>query len=124
MRFKAILAEEARKRYPLSILLMVVGVLAIPFTYLFVRFGLELTGTLWTLLSIGLGVLVGCAMIGLGSLVEDIHDISMHTVGFDLEVGDTDAEAFDEAEEAEGEAPAEEAPEEKAPEEEAPTAAE
>ena len=31
MRFKAILAEEARKRYPLSILLMVVGVLIIPF---------------------------------------------------------------------------------------------
>lgn len=88
MRFKAILAEEARKRYPLSILLMVVGVLAVPFTWVFMRFGLELTGTKWTLLSIGLGVLVGCAMIGLGSLVEDIHDISMHTVGFDLETGE------------------------------------
>ena len=42
MRFKAILAEEARKRYPLSILLIVVGLLAIPFPYLFIRFGLEL----------------------------------------------------------------------------------
>ena len=116
MRFKAILAEEARKRYPLSILLMVLGVLAIPFTWLFIRFGLELTGTTWTLLSIGLGVLVGCTMIGLGSLVEDIHDISMHTVGFDLEMGDIEIEPYD------GEDEAEEAPEDAAPEE-APEAA-
>ena len=65
MRFKAILAEEARKRYPLSILLMVVGVLIIPFSYLFVRFGLELTSGWWTVLGIGVGVIVGCAMIGL-----------------------------------------------------------
>ena len=42
MRFKAILAEEARKRYPLSILLIVVGLLAIPFPYLFIHFDLEL----------------------------------------------------------------------------------
>ena len=118
MRFKAILAEEARKRYPLSILLMVVGVLAIPFTWLFMRYGLELTGTMWTLLSLGIGVIVGCAMIGLGSLVEDIHDISMHTVGFDLEMGeieivqDEEAEAPEEAgdaPEADDEAPVEEA---------------
>ena len=92
MRFKAILAEAARKRYPLSILLMVVGVLAIPFTYLFVHFGLELTSLWWTVLSIGLGVVIGCAMIGLGSLVEDIHDISMHTAGYDLEMGDVEIE--------------------------------
>ena len=112
MRFKAILAEEARKRYPLSILLMVVGVLAIPFTWLFMRYGLELTGTMWTLLSLGIGVIVGCAMIGLGSLVEDIHDISMHTVGFDLEMGEIEFVPDDEEEAPEGaeEAQAEEAP--------------
>ena len=100
MRFKAILAEAARKRYPLSILLMVVGVLAIPFTYLFVHFGLELTSLWWTVLSIGLGVIVGCAVIGLGSIVEDVHDISMHTMGYDLELGDVEIEAYDEDEEA------------------------
>ncbi len=96
MRFKAILAEEARKRYPLSILLMVIGVLAIPFPYLFVHFGLELTTVWWTVLSIGLGVILGCVIIGLGSLVEDVHDISMHTVGFDLELGDEEYEDIDE----------------------------
>ncbi len=126
MRFKAILAEEARKRYPLSILLMVVGVLAIPFTWLFMRYGLELTGTMWTLLSLGIGVIVGCAMIGLGSLVEDIHDISMHTVGFDLEMGEIEfvpddeddmPESAEEAPEADDEAPVEEAPEGASPEE-------
>ena len=118
MRFKAILAEAARKRYPLSILLMVVGVLAIPFTYLFVHFGLELTSLWWTVLSIGLGVVIGCAMIGLGSLVEDIHDISMHTAGYDLEMGDVEIEYDEEEEEAgEGEAPEEVEPEGDAPEE-------
>lgn len=97
MRFKAILAEEARKRYPLSILLMVLGVLVIPFSYLFVRFGLELTSLWWTILGLGVGVIVGCALIGLGSLVEDIHDISMHTVGFDLELGeDEEIDDYDE----------------------------
>ena len=108
MRFKAILAEAARKRYPLSILLMVVGVLAIPFTYLFVHFGLELTSLWWTVLSIGLGVVIGCAMIGLGSLVEDIHDISMHTVGYDLEVGEVPEDMIDhnaQAEAAEADTP-------------------
>lgn len=111
MRFKAILAEAARKRYPLSILLMVVGVLAIPFTYLFVHFGLELTSLWWTVLSIGLGVIVGCAIIGLGSLVEDIHDISMHTAGYDLELGEVEIEACDEDEEAPEAEDAEAAPE-------------
>ena len=38
MRYKAILADLARKRYPLSILLIVIGVLVIPFTYLFVHY--------------------------------------------------------------------------------------
>ena len=111
MRFKAILAEEARKRYPLSILLMVVGVLIIPFSYLFVRFGLELTSGWWTVLGIGVGVIVGCAMIGLGSLVEDIHDISMHTVGFDLELGELPEEELDEED-----APNEDAQEQDVPE--------
>ena len=94
MRFKAILAEAARKRYPLSILMFVVGVLAIPFSYLFVRFGLELTSPWWTVLSIGVGLIVGCALIGLGSLVEDIHDISMHTVGYDVEFTELPEEAY------------------------------
>ena len=98
MRFKAILAEVARKRYPLSILIIVVGVLVIPFNYLFVHFGLELTSTWWTVLSIGVGVVVGCSMIGLGSLVEDIHDISMHTAGYDLELGELPEDAYDEEE--------------------------
>lgn len=111
MRFKAILAEAARKRYPLSILLMVVGVLAIPFTYLFVHFGLELTSLWWTVLSIGLGVIVGCAVIGLGSIVEDVHDISMHTMGYDLELGEVEIEAYDEEEEAPEAEDAEAAPE-------------
>ena len=113
MRFKAILAEAARKRYPLSILLMVIGVLAIPFPYLFVHFGLELTTIWWTVLSIGLGVILGCVIIGLGSLVEDVHDISMHTVGFDLELGDVEVEEYDEEEEMPEEAEA--APEEEVP---------
>ena len=114
MRFKAILAEEARKRYPLSILLIVVGLLAIPFPYLFIHFGLELGGTWWTILGVGLGVILGCVIIGLGSLVEDVHDISMHTVGFDLELGEVEIEEeYDEAEEAPEEAEA--APEEEVP---------
>ena len=117
MRFKAILAEAARKRYPLSILLMVVGVLAIPFTYLFVHYGLELTSLWWTVLSVGLGVIVGCVVIGLGSLVEDIHDISMHTTGYDLELGDVEIEAYEEDEEAEAAEAPEIEPEGDAPEE-------
>ena len=114
MRFKAILAEAARKRYPLSILLMVIGVLAIPFPYLFVHFGLELTTVWWTILSIGLGVILGCVIIGLGSLVEDVHDISMHTVGYDLEIGEIpEDENPEDAEADEAQAvPGENAPEE------------
>ena len=99
MRFKAILADAARKRYPLSIMLIVLGILVIPFPYLFIHFGLEQTGAWWTALGICIGVVVGCGLIGLGSLVEDIHDISMHTVGFDLEW--TEIEEDFEAEESE-----------------------
>ena len=107
MRFKAILAEAARKRYPLSILLIVLGILIIPFPWLFIRFGLELAGAWWTVLGICIGLFAGCGMIGLGSLVEDIHDISMHTVGFDLEItepDDVEIEYDEEPEDAEPEA--------------------
>lgn len=92
MRFKAILAEEARKRYPLSILIMVMGVLVIPFPYLFIHFGLELVTFWWSALGICIGIVIGCLIVGLGSLVEDIHDISMHTTGFDLEIAEPEAE--------------------------------
>ena len=96
MRFKAILAEAARKRYPLSVLLMVLGVLMIPFPYLFIRFGLEQVGGWWSALGIFIGIVIGCLVVGLGSLVEDIHDISMHTVGFDLELGELPEEEDEE----------------------------
>lgn len=88
MRYKAILADLARKRYPLSIMLIVIGVLVIPFPYLFIHFGLELTNFWWSMLGICSGVVTGSLIVGLGSLVEDIHDISMHTVGYDLEFGE------------------------------------
>ncbi len=101
MRFKAILAEAARKRYPLSIMLFVISVLVIPFPYLFIRFGLELTSAWWTAFGIVLGIVVSGLLAGLASLVEDIHDISMHTVGFDLEVSEPEeAEDGDAPEEA------------------------
>ena len=116
MRYKAILAELARKRYPLSIMLMVIGVLLIPFPYLFIHFGLEQTGAWWTVLGICIGVVVGCGLIGLGSLVEDVHDISMHTVGYDLEITEVPEDELEDAEEAEAEAEeTQAAPEENAP---------
>ena len=62
MRFKAILAEAARKRYPLSILLIVVGILTTPFPWLFIHFGLELTGAWWS----ALGIAVECGQDGAG----------------------------------------------------------
>ena len=96
MRFKAILAEAARKRYPLSILLIVVGILITPFPWLFIHFGLELTGAWWSALGIVVGIVVGCALIGLGSVVEDVHDVSMHTMGYDLDFGDYEIEEEDE----------------------------
>ena len=85
MRYKAILADLARKRYPLSIMLIVIGVLVIPFPYLFIHFGLEFTNFWWSLFGISSGIVTGSVIVGFGSLVEDIHDISMHTVGYDLE---------------------------------------
>lgn len=105
MRLKAILADIARKRYPLSILIIVVGVLVIPFPFLFICYGLELAGAWWAILGIVTGIVTGSIVIGLGSLVEDIHDISMHTMGYDLEFGEIDVddvepEAEDEPEDA------------------------
>ena len=109
MRFKAILVEAARKRYPLSILIMVIGVLVIPFPLLFIRFALEQTEPWWTALGAVIGVVVGSVVIGLGSLVEDIHDISMHTVGYDLELGELPEEEYDGEADGEADADAEKA---------------
>lgn len=114
MRYKAILADLARKRYPLSIMLIVIGVLVIPFPYLFIHFGLELTNFWFSLLGICSGIVSGSVIIGLGSLVEDVHDISMHTVGYDLEIGeipedmvDDEAQETDAVQEADEAQPAE-----------------
>lgn len=95
MRYKAILADLARKRYPLSIMLIVIGVLVVPFPYLFIHFGLEFTNFWWSLFGICSGIVSGSVIIGLGSLVEDVHDISMHTVGYDLEIGEVPEEMTD-----------------------------
>ncbi len=107
MRFRAILEEQARKRYPLSILMYVVGVLVIPGAYLVARFGFDLTTPRWTVISIGIGLFLCCVMLGLGSIVEDMHDIMMHTVGYDLEITDLPEEEYPDEEDAE-EQPAEE----------------
>lgn len=110
MRYKAILADLARKRYPLSIMLIVIGVLVIPFPYLFIHFGLELTNFWFSLLGICGGIVSGSVIIGLGSLVEDVHDISMHTVGYDLEIGEIPEDMVDdEAQEADAVQEADEA---------------
>ena len=109
MRYKAILAELARKRYPLSIMLIVIGVLVIPFPYLFIHFGLELTNIWGSMLGICSGIVTGSLIVGLGSLVEDIHDISMHTVGYDLEIGEASGNEEEEEYAPEAEGAAEEA---------------
>ena len=115
MRFKAILAEAARKRYPLSIMIIVIGVLVIPFPYLFIHYALEQTGLWWSALGAVIGIVVGSVVIGLGSLVEDIHDISMHTAGYDMELGDLPEEEYEEEyEELPEEAPEAEKGQEKA----------
>ena len=66
-----------------------------PFPYLFIHFGLELTEFWWSALGICIGIVAGSLIVGLGSLVEDIHDISMHTVGYDLEIGEIEVEGDD-----------------------------
>ena len=117
MRLKAILAEAARKRYPLSVMIIIIGILVIPFPYLFIHFGLEQVNIWWSLLGICLGVVLGALIIGLGSLVEDIHDISMHTMGFDLELGELPEDDFNDEDVEDVDYPEEPAPEEE-PEEE------
>ena len=124
MRLKAILAEAARKRYPLSVMIIIIGILVIPFPYLFIHFGLEQVDIWWSLLGICLGVVLGALIIGLGSLVEDIHDISMHTMGFDLELGELPEEDFDEEDFEDIDYPEEPAPEEAVEEEPTPEAEE
>lgn len=108
MRYKAILADLARKRYPLSIMLIVIGVLVIPFPYLFIHFGLELTNFWWSLFGICGGIVSGSVIIGLGSLVEDVHDISMHTVGYDLEIGEMPEDMIEDEAEVDANQPADE----------------
>ncbi len=117
MRLKAILAEAARKRYPLSVMIIIIGILVIPFPYLFIHFGLEQVNIWWSLLGICLGVVLGALIIGLGSLVEDIHDISMHTMGFDLELGELPEEDLDDEDFEDVDYPEEPAPEEETEEE-------
>lgn len=95
MRFKAILEQEARKLYPISILIFVVGLLQIPGSYLLVHFALGLKTVWWTVLSILFGLLVCCLMTGLASIVEDIHDIKMHTAGYDMEFSEYEYEDED-----------------------------
>ena len=85
MRLRAIYSEEARKPYPIAILIDVVGVLLVPGVFLAFRYGLELTTPWMTAISIGLGLVLCCVMIGLGSIVEDVHDIMTHTIGYVVE---------------------------------------
>ena len=117
MRLRATLFDEALRLYPLAVLINVVGVLMIPGMFCLFRFGLLLTSLRWALVSIGLGIVACCVMLALGSLVEDVHDIKMHTMSYDLValldeedmVDDTegaeeaDAQAAEEAPEAEAE---------------------
>lgn len=84
MRLRATLFDEALRLYPLAVLINVVGVLMIPGMFCLFRFGLLLTSLRWALVSIGLGIVACCVMLALGSLVEDVHDIKMHTMSYDL----------------------------------------
>ena len=101
MRLRATFYDEALKLYPLAVFINVVGVLLVPGMFCLFRFGLLLTSLRWALLSLGLGIVACCLMLALGSLVEDVHDIKMHTMCFDLEEPDTESEEpVDDAEEA------------------------
>ena len=85
MRLRATFYDEALRLYPLAVLINVVGVLLVPGMFCLFRFGLLLTSLRWTLISIGLGLVACCLMLAIGSIVEDVHDIKMHTMCFDLE---------------------------------------
>ena len=85
MRLRATFYDEALKPYPLAVLINIVGVLMVPGMFLLFRFGFNLASARWTFVSIALGLIACCVMLGLGSLVEDVHDIKMHTMCFDLE---------------------------------------
>ena len=100
MRLRATFYDEALKLYPLAVLINVVGVLLVPGMFCLFRFGLLLSSLRWTFVSIGLGVIACCVMLALGSLVEDVHDIKMHTMCFDLEEPVPEAEAAPDAEQA------------------------
>lgn len=112
MRLRATLYDEALRLYPLAVLINVVGVLMIPGMFCLFRFGLLLTSLRWALVSVGVGIVACCIMLALGSLVEDVHDIKMHTMSYDvMELIDeadidavNDAAPLDEAEEAPAEA--------------------
>lgn len=108
MRLRATFYDEALKPYPLAVLINIVGVLMVPGMFLLFRFGFNLASARWTFVSIALGLIACCVMLGLGSLVEDVHDIKMHTMCFDVEepLPQTVAAAEKAAEEAEEEAPA------------------
>ncbi len=111
MRLRATFYDEALKPYPLAVLINIVGILLVPGMFLLFRFGLALVSTRWTLVSIGLGLIACCIMLALGSLVEDVHDIKMHTMCFDVEepLPETVAAAEKAATEAAEEATAEQA---------------
>ena len=85
MRLRATFYDEALKPYPLAVLINIVGVLMVPGMFLLFRFGFNLASARWTFVSIALGLIACCVMLGLGSLVEDVHDIKMHTMCFDVE---------------------------------------
>ena len=93
MRLRATLYDEALRLYPLAVMINVVAVLLVPGMFCLFRFGLLLTSLRWALLSLGLGIVACCLMLALGSLVEDVHDIKMHTMSYDvMELVDTDGD--------------------------------
>ncbi len=104
MRLRATFYDEALRPYPLAVLINIVGILLVPGTFCLFRFGLLLNSMRWTFVSIGVGLIACCVMLALGSLVEDVHDIKMHTMCFDVEEPMPEGEAA-EAEAAAGTAP-------------------
>lgn len=108
MRLRATLYDEALRLYPLAVMINVVGILMVPGMFCLFRFGLLLTSLRWALVSLGLGIVACCIMLALGSLVEDVHDIKMHSMSYDV------VELVDEedlVDDTKAEAPNEESPE-------------